>query len=926
MTDLILKQNIDKQQLSIFIRDLSSNLNVNLKHMIEDSIKNNKGGKGKGEKGKKRKKVVVKKKDLIIQEQNKKRLENDTKDDLQKIEFLYENIDFHKPFDPIRKLKTEKGTLHFKFKLLSDKRLNIKYKILLYFELKELDKELLNQEHKDTLEKIKDKLEDYEYKLFMMKELGNMLPPLNNTLKKLDDWQEEVIQYIHKKESVIVKAPTSAGKSFIAMATGIIHKKVLYVCPAKPVAFQVGAHFMHMGYKVHYFVENLSHNSYDSKTNIFIGTPLEIENNLYRLKERFDYAVFDEIHNLNSEKDGNIYENIIKLIDCSFLALSATIKNIQFLKDIFEKVSSKRIHYVEYNKRFINHQKWVWKDNRMVKLHPLCAIKEVNDKIMNPLHFTPENLCSLWESFEETFDDDLIEGCSPDEYFKEDKLLTLDDCTKYEIFLKEKLLHLNKTNPNDVQEVLDEFKVNNDTNDINNSIISFIRSAKKMDMLPMIMFHTEEKICKGIFYKIYEYLDKKELEEYPYHYEILEKKEELYQKYLINRETFELKIVIGKTTDANSAKNTKLESFDRKERDIYIQNMNDFYNQKIKDIYRTDLDDTIKKKQEKNLVKEMNHFFENPDFNSQDIFQKHKDFIFTLGNPMSGDTIRSVRREIMNTLGIKIPYESPLFQMLKRGVGLYIETMPDEYNWILQKLLAKREIGIVISDKTLCLGIDLPIRTSCFLGIEDVKFSRDEYLQMSGRAGRRGLDTQGNIIFYGKINYLELIDGELPEIIGNTRNITTNYIILKELNPTIQILNVFENMINDKRDIIETNKIDDKQLYKLSWYLREYEKGNDFLKQLFTLECDLYRIVNGHDKEILLINTINRFLNGERIIDIYKLKKIDGFEDIYLLKNYINVLIHLYNHTNKEKYLIVRRVTKEVFNNLNHILFTACTA
>ena len=195
---------------------------------------------------------------------------------------------------------------------------------------------------------------------------------------------------------------------------------------------------------------------------------------------------------------------------------------------------------------------------------------------------------------------------------------------------------------------------------------------------------------------------------------------------------------------------------------------------------------------------------------------------------------------------------------------------------------------------------------------------------MSGRAGRRGLDTQGNIIFYGKINYLELIDGELPEITGNTKKITTNYIILKALNPAIQILNVFENMINDKREIIETNKNNDKQLHKLSWYLREY--GNDFLKQLFTLECDLYRIVNGHDKEILLINTINQFLNGERIIDIYKLKKIDCFKDIYLLKDYINVLIHLYNHTNKEKYLIVRRVTKEVFNNLNHILFTACTA
>ena len=42
---------------------------------------------------------------------------------------------------------------------------------------------------------------------------------------------------------------------------------------------------------------------------------------------------------------------------------------------------------------------------------------------------------------------------------------------------------------------------------------------------------------------------------------------------------------------------------------------------------------------------------------------------------------------------------------------------------------------------------------------------------MSGRAGRRGLDTQGNIIFYGKINYLELIDGELINLEGNFINL-----------------------------------------------------------------------------------------------------------------------------------------------------------
>ena len=68
------------------------------------------------------------------------------------------------------------------------------------------------------------------------------------------------------------------------MSCGIFFKKLLYVCPAKPVAYQVGAHFIHMGYKVHFIVDNLSHHSYDSMTNIFIGTPNEIENCRTRYK------------------------------------------------------------------------------------------------------------------------------------------------------------------------------------------------------------------------------------------------------------------------------------------------------------------------------------------------------------------------------------------------------------------------------------------------------------------------------------------------------------------------------------------------------------------------------------------------------------------------------------------------------------------
>ena len=78
-------------------------------------------------------------------------------DDLRKIDFLYESIDYSKPLSNLDKLNTQKAMIHFKFRLLSDKKLNIRFKILLYFDLKDSEKEYLNDEYCKTLEKIKSK-------------------------------------------------------------------------------------------------------------------------------------------------------------------------------------------------------------------------------------------------------------------------------------------------------------------------------------------------------------------------------------------------------------------------------------------------------------------------------------------------------------------------------------------------------------------------------------------------------------------------------------------------------------------------------------------------------------------------------------------------------------------------------------------------
>ena len=933
------KQRIGKQELSIFIRDLSSDINVNLRHMVEDMLKNDKAGmqvSNRSIKGKKKK--PLKKKDIIIQEQNRLRLKKNIDDDLSRINFFIDNIDNKRPFDNLGKLKTDEGKCRLKYELLrlfwEDKKKYMKYIIILFYELKESD--IKDDEVKGLLNKVERVLSGCDTKHYMMSQMGNLLKPLdywNKCENHFDGWQKDVIRLIKGNQSIFVRAPTSAGKSFIAMACGIIHKKILYVCPAKPVAYQVGSHFINMGYKVHFLLDNLSQFSYSPQTNIFIGTPNEIEDNLMKIGNHFDYVVFDEVHNINKEEDGDTYENLIKLIPCNFLALSATIRNVDYIIGKFRDIKPKhKINYIEYNTRFINHQRWVWKMGQLERIHPLCVFNGIDDDSYkdNHLSFTPSDCSILWDKVEEVFEDmndgvDVIEDCSPDEYFSEERLLTLDDCRRYELFLKKKLKDLSNKYPSEVQSIFDSFIDKPNMGDGgNNNIIGLLRETKERDMLPMIMFHTDEDQCRVLFDNIYDYLNNKELEEYPYHYDILEKKEELYQEHIKQRAIHRDNLKVTSTNPTYEI-NEKMKIFDKNQKSNYIKTMIEYYQSKLNDIKGdSDNDERVRNIQEHNLLNEMNSFILNPDFSYQDVFRKHSSFIFTTTeNPMSGETIKGVRNEIRKSLGLKIPYENPLFQMLKRGIGIFLENMPDEYNWQLQKLLSRKEIGVVISDKTLCLGIDLPVKTTCFLGINDIKFTKDEYLQMSGRAGRRGKDSQGNIVFYGDLDYLGLMKSEQPNIEGIKRPIYNNY---KSLHSGY-IVNesLFKNMINPERKYIEIRNVTmNEEGRKVLWALRKYENACYFILNLFNIEKELYSI-DKSSRSLLFLKKISSLIcdtNYSVTEENYKLKKIVQFSMVPVFREYADVLLKVSNNIRRDKYMIIIGVSKELFSNINSMIFS----
>ena len=109
--DFLYWQNIDRNNFNIFVRDLSERLNSNVKNIVVDTYNDL-------EKSKTIKKKKMNKKEMIILEQTIKRQKKMYDDDLKKIQIYEKNIDMNDLYDKLRYIKTDKGILDYKYKLL----------------------------------------------------------------------------------------------------------------------------------------------------------------------------------------------------------------------------------------------------------------------------------------------------------------------------------------------------------------------------------------------------------------------------------------------------------------------------------------------------------------------------------------------------------------------------------------------------------------------------------------------------------------------------------------------------------------------------------------------------------------------------------------------------------------------------------------
>ncbi len=170
----------------------------------------------------------------------------------------------------------------------------------------------------------------------------------------LDLFQEEAIEAINREQSVLVTAPTGAGKTLIAeyavekcLET---NRRVIYTAPIKALSNQKYRDFQaEYDDKIGIVTGDVVLNPFAQvllmTTEIFRNT---IFDDIDRLQD-VSYVIFDEIHYINDIERGTVWEESIIFAPqhIKFVSLSATIPNIASFAEWMQSVRDIDIKVIE---------------------------------------------------------------------------------------------------------------------------------------------------------------------------------------------------------------------------------------------------------------------------------------------------------------------------------------------------------------------------------------------------------------------------------------------------------------------------------------------------------------------------------------------------------------------------------------------------
>jgi hypothetical protein len=449
-------------------------------------------------------------------------------------------------------------------------------------------------------------------------------------------------------------------------------------------------------------------------------------------RKKLKYIIFDEIHSINQDQ-GSTWERLVAMVPCPFIALSATIGESERFAAWLKSISSHNnidFKHITHPHRFSDLQKnlllaKLHKDKKteieLVYIHPWATftVRQFVNGIPPDVALSPRDCLELYTAMEAALagnnsvlsaaDAAAFKAVNPDKFFTGSIVITQRHCRSYEkdtkaLFkswtvsyrdLAEKALHILGDGPLSKQKnlalTLEASSVDVYGKPYSSAIMhDLIMYLKGVKMLPAIVFNFERSYC--------EHLGK-----------LLSDKFEVDERIWRDSPEYLNNVKKYNAAQAAQAQNKKREG-------------------------------KIKSAAEKEALAQEADLLDGG-INPAEMLAEHCT-LTRIGEVMA-------RSDLDKELeGLSDVVSPSLVKGLIRGVGVHHAGLHKKYLQAVERYFRSGQVKVVFATSTLALGINMPCKTTIFAG--DSNFLTPlQFRQMSGRAGRRGFDPIGNVIFLG---------------------------------------------------------------------------------------------------------------------------------------------------------------------------------
>jgi ATP-dependent RNA helicase HelY len=174
---------------------------------------------------------------------------------------------------------------------------------------------------------------------------------------------------------------------------------------------------------------------------------------------------------------------------------------------------------------------------------------------------------------------------------------------------------------------------------------------------------------------------------------------------------------------------------------------------------------------------------------------------------------------------------------LERGVAAHHAGMLPAFKEVVEELFRKKLVKVVFATETLALGINMPARTVVleklekFNGEARVPITSGEFTQLTGRAGRRGIDVEGHSV----IQWADGLDPQAVASLASRRTYPLNSSFKPTYNMAVNLIDQFGRQRT--REILESSFAQfqaDRAVVDLAQKVRSQQESLDGYKNSMT--------------------------------------------------------------------------------------------